>query len=359
MNISSFTDIMGRTKCPMLIALWLLIWAYINGYFFVQADQVPMTEDMTVKMEKIPYKEGYSTLFGDNNLRLAEDGKTIQLLLDKYTGSGFISQDLFLYGFFSASIKLPEDYTAGVVAAFYASNEDMFKKNHDELDFEFLGNIRGKEWRIQTNLYGNGSTSIGREERYTLWFDPTQDFHKYSILWNDKHIVFFVDNVPIREVVKTEGMGSQYPSKPMSVYATIWDGSDWATKGGTYKVNYKYAPFTATFTDLVLEGCTVNPIEEIPYCTPDIDSLARVDMPDFSILSAEQKAAMKWFRSRYISYSYCDDEARYPNPLPECPPRDRSRRNASRSDMKPGGSRGERRHKRHASRKRSIYTHHS
>lgn len=33
-------------------------------------------------------------------------------------GSGFVSQDLYLHGFFSVSIKLPADYTAGVVVAF-------------------------------------------------------------------------------------------------------------------------------------------------------------------------------------------------------------------------------------------------
>lgn len=37
------------------------------------------------------------------------------------SGSGFVSQDLYLHGFFSASIKLPADYTAGVVVAFYVS----------------------------------------------------------------------------------------------------------------------------------------------------------------------------------------------------------------------------------------------
>lgn len=69
------------------------------------------------------------------------------------------------------------------------SNGDIYEKNHDEIDFEFLGNIRGKDWRIQTNIYGNGSTSIGREERYGLWFDPSEDFHQYSILWTENMIV--------------------------------------------------------------------------------------------------------------------------------------------------------------------------
>ncbi|XBI81128.1 hypothetical protein VPH35_090111 [Triticum aestivum] len=104
-------------------------------------------------------------------------------------GSGFASQDLFLHGFFSAAVKLPADYAAGVVVAFYLSNADAYEKTHDELDFEFLGNVRGREWRVQTNVYGNGSTGAGREERYDLPFDPTDDFHHYSILWTQHRIM--------------------------------------------------------------------------------------------------------------------------------------------------------------------------
>ena len=37
-----------------------------------------------------------------------------------------MSQDLYLHGFFSASIKLPSDYTAGVVVAFYVSKVSVF-----------------------------------------------------------------------------------------------------------------------------------------------------------------------------------------------------------------------------------------
>ncbi|XP_058743144.1 uncharacterized protein LOC131615957 isoform X4 [Vicia villosa] len=39
---------------------------------------------------------------------------------DVFSGFGFASQDIYLHGYFSASIKLPSDYTAGIVVAFYA-----------------------------------------------------------------------------------------------------------------------------------------------------------------------------------------------------------------------------------------------
>ncbi|CAN6478935.1 unnamed protein product [Victoria cruziana] len=193
------------------------------------------------------------------------------------------------------------------------SNGDIFEKNHDEIDFEFLGNIRGREWRVQTNVYGNGSTATGREERYGLWFDPSEEFHRYSILWTDTHIIFYVDNVPIREVKRTESSGGDYPTKPMSLYTTIWDGSEWATSGGRYKVNYKLAPYVARFTELILQGCAVDPIELQRSTCDGGDSVISA-----FALSAEDISAMDKFRMRHMTYCYCYDRVRYPIPLPEC-----------------------------------------
>ncbi|GJN08515.1 hypothetical protein PR202_ga26446 [Eleusine coracana subsp. coracana] len=118
---------------------------------------------------------------------------------------------------------------------------------------------------------------------------------------------FYVDETPIREVVRTESMGAQFPSKPMSLYATIWDGSSWATSGGRYKVDYKYAPYVAEFTDLALRGCATT--VDMPAC-PDGGGAAA--------MSLAQRSAMEAFRARYMTYGYCYDRLRYPAPLPEC-----------------------------------------
>ena len=58
---------------------------------------------------------------------------------------------------------------------------------HNEFDFEFLGNTTGEPYSVQTNLYINGVGN--REQRLNLWFDPTKDFHTYSIFWNQRHVV--------------------------------------------------------------------------------------------------------------------------------------------------------------------------
>ncbi|CAL9747921.1 unnamed protein product [Musa acuminata subsp. burmannicoides] len=287
---------------------FVLFFLLVSALFF-ETTALPELPNLTT----LSFEEGYTQLFGDSNLMLHRDGMAVHLSLDQRTGAGFASQDLYLRGFFSASIKLPSDYAAGVVVAFYMSNGDVFEKTHDELDFEFLGNIRGREWRVQTNVYGNGSTAVGREERYGLWFDPTEDYHRYSILWSNRRIIFYIDNIPIREVVRSQAMGGDFPSKPMSLYATIWDGSNWATSGGRYKVNYKFAPYVAEFADLVLHGCAVDPSDRRRAC-----QASDAELYDAITMSADQRTTMETFRKKHMTYSYCHDRIRYPAPPPEC-----------------------------------------
>ncbi|XP_064968385.1 probable xyloglucan endotransglucosylase/hydrolase protein 28 [Musa acuminata AAA Group] len=298
---------MASSSSPLFFYYLLLLGSAL--FLTNEATALPEVPNLTT----LSFEEGYTQLFGDSNLILHQDGQTVHLSLDQRTGAGFASQGLYLHGFFSASIKLPADYAAGVVVAFYMSNGDVFEKTHDELDFEFLGNIRGREWRVQTNVYGNGSTAVGREERYGLWFDPTENYHQYSILWSNERIIFYIDNTPIREVVRTQTMGGDFPSKPMSLYATIWDGSTWATSGGRYKVNYKFAPYVVEFTDLVLHGCVVDPSNHNRAC---LESNAGVY--NAMMISTDQRAAMERFRKKHMTYSYCHDRIRYPTPSPEC-----------------------------------------
>ncbi|MCO5594506.1 hypothetical protein L7F22_048538 [Adiantum nelumboides] len=210
------------------------------------------------------------------------------------------------------------------------SNNGVYKSNHDEIDFEFLGVLTGEPFVVQTNVYGNGSTSVGREQCFHLWFDPTTDFHHYSILWTPNHIVFFIDGVPIREMKNSKQLGVQYPSKPMSVYGTIWDASTWATKGGKYKIDFKFSPFIATYKDLVLHGCIQKPhsfVEENIVSDIDMEEIysncnlqdSTNDSPIFdNFLTYDQQMGLQWVRTNYMIYDYCADVSRYPHQLPEC-----------------------------------------
>lgn len=321
---------MGKKKALFLLLLLLMMMTMrvresegAEGQQAVGSTTSKLSDRFT---RALSFQEAFSVIWGQTNVITDHPHPShVQLTLDKRSGSGFVSLDNHKYAYFSASIKLPQDYTAGVVLAFYTSNGDDFPKTHDELDFEFLGNVKGKPWRLQTNIYGNGSVHKGREERFNFWFDPTTEFHNYSILWNHKHIVFMVDDVPIREMKNMEELGKEYPSKPMALYATLWDGSGWATNGGKNPVNYKYAPFIASFRNLKMEGCATNPIIEEEMETPFQSQGVHlcVDNPVKSLdlwdLTPTQQQAMQWVRTHYLYYTYCQDSNRhYASSLPEC-----------------------------------------
>ncbi|GAU45867.1 hypothetical protein TSUD_187000 [Trifolium subterraneum] len=89
------------------------------------------------------------------------------------------------------SLKIDTPMVSLVLQSNYLllSNADKFPHSHDEIDIELLGHDKRNDWVIQTNLYANGSVSTGREEKFYLWFDPTQQHHYYSILWNSYHTV--------------------------------------------------------------------------------------------------------------------------------------------------------------------------
>ncbi|KAJ8569813.1 hypothetical protein K7X08_006390 [Anisodus acutangulus] len=280
----------------------------------------PEIEKLTDHFSRLSVNQGYNVFYGGANIHMTNNGSSAELILDKSSGSGLISKDKYYYGFFNAALKLPAHFTSGVVVAFYLSNSDVFPRNHDEIDFELLGHEKRRDWVLQTNLYGNGSVHTGREEKFYLWFDPTVDFHDYSILWNNHHILFLVDNVPIREVVHNTAISSVYPSKPMSIIATIWDGSEWATHGGKYPIDYKFAPFITSMKGIELEGCIKqqNSSATSSCARRSTSSLDPVDGEGFMKLSQQQMTGLNWARRKHMFYSYCQDTRRYKVLPPEC-----------------------------------------
>nr|KJB67140.1 hypothetical protein B456_010G177300 [Gossypium raimondii] len=178
------------------------------------------------------FEDNFSIMWSEDHFKTSEDGQTWYLSLDKETGCGFQTKQRYRFGWFSMKLKLVGGDSAGVVTAYYMCSENGAGPERDELDFEFLGNRTGQPYLMQTNVYKNGVG--GREMRHMLWFDPTEEFHSYSILWNNHQIVFFVDEVPIR-VFKNNGdeKNDFFPNeKPMYLFSSIWNADEWATRGG-------------------------------------------------------------------------------------------------------------------------------
>ncbi|CAN1142671.1 Xyloglucan endotransglucosylase/hydrolase 2 [Linum perenne] len=73
---------------------------------------------------------------------------------------------------------------------------------HDEIGFEFLGNLSGDPYTLDTNVVFKNAESLG---------------------------------VPFLK------------SQPMRIYSSLWNADDWATRDGLVKTDWSRAPFTAYY----------------------------------------------------------------------------------------------------------------
>ncbi|KAG7588901.1 Concanavalin A-like lectin/glucanase domain superfamily [Arabidopsis suecica] len=190
--------------------------------------------------------------WGDGRGKIHDrDGKLLSLSLDKSSGSGFQSNQEFLYGKAEVQMKLVPGNSAGIVTTFYLKSPGT---TWDEIDFEFLGNISGHPYTLHTNVYTKGTGD--KEQQFHLWFDPTVNFHTYCITWNPQRIIFTVDGIPIREFKNSEAVGVPFPTRqPMRLYASLWEAEHWATRGGLEKTDWSKAPFTAFYRNYNVDGC--------------------------------------------------------------------------------------------------------
>ncbi|KDP36433.1 hypothetical protein JCGZ_08702 [Jatropha curcas] len=260
------------------------------------------------------YQE-FDMLWGNGKANILNNGELVTLSLDKDSGSGFQSKQEYLFGKVNMQLKLVSGNSAGTVTSYYLSSKGS---SWDEIDFEFLGNLSGDPYTVHTNVITQGKRD--REQQFHLWFDPTVDFHTYSILWNPLAIVFLIDGTPIRQFKNLKSKGIQFPNnQPMRQYSSLWNADDWATRGGVIKTDWRYAPFTASFRNFSGQVCvwsngvsSCNNLKS-PSSRPSSYKWLKEELQPTSL------QRLRWVRNNYMIYNYCTDTKRFPQGLPpEC-----------------------------------------
>ncbi|CDP02962.1 unnamed protein product [Coffea canephora] len=254
------------------------------------------------------FDQDFAVTWGDGRAKTLNNGKLLTLSLDKASGSGVQSKNEYLFGRIDMQLKLVPGNSAGTVTTYYLSSPGSTR---DEIDFEFLGNLSGDPYIVHTNVYAQGKGD--KEQQFYAWFDPTADFHTYSILWNPRSILFYVDGTPIRVYKNLEARGIPYPkNQPMKVYASLWDAEDWATRGGLVKTDWSQSPFTASLRDFKADACV--------WSSGRSSCGSNSTKPWFSQeLDATSQARLKWVQQNYMIYNYCTDAKRFPQGFPpEC-----------------------------------------
>ncbi|MED6134211.1 hypothetical protein PIB30_035002 [Stylosanthes scabra] len=251
------------------------------------------------------FNQEFDLTWGGNRAKIFGGGQLLSLSLDRVSGSGFQSKREYLFGRIDMQLKLVAGNSAGTVTAYYLSSQGP---THDEIDFEFLGNLSGDPYTLHTNIFTQGKGD--REQQFHLWFDPTKNFHTYSVIWKPQHIIFLVDNIPIRVFKNAESMGVPFPkNQPMRIYSSLWNADDWATRGGLVKTDWAKAPFTAyyrNFRATQFSSASLRPsTRSSEWQASDIDAIGR--------------RRLRWVQKYFMIYNYCSDFKRFPQGLPaEC-----------------------------------------
>ncbi|WJZ87861.1 hypothetical protein VitviT2T_007210 [Vitis vinifera] len=248
------------------------------------------------------FYQDFDITWGDHRAKMFNGGQLLSLSLDKVSGSGFQSKREYLFGRIDMQLKLVAGNSAGTVTAYYLSSQGP---THDEIDFEFLGNLSGDPYILHTNMFTQGKGN--REQQFYLWFDPTRNFHTYSVIWNPQQIIFLVDNTPIRLFRNAESMGVPFPkNQPMRIYSSLWNADDWATRGGLVKTDWSKAPFTAYYRNFRA------------YTSTSSNSFSNSAW-QFQELDANSRRRLRWVQKNFMIYNYCTDYKRFPQGLPpEC-----------------------------------------
>ncbi|OMO82792.1 Glycoside hydrolase, family 16 [Corchorus olitorius] len=230
------------------------------------------------------YQE-FDITWGDNRAEILDGGKLLTLSLDKTSGSGFKSKKEYLFGRVDMQIKLVSGNSAGTVTAFYLSSEGP---NHDEIDFEFLGNLSGDPYIVHTNVYSQGK-----------------------------------DNIAIRVFNNEESIGVPYPkNQAMKLYSSLWNADQWATRGGLVKTDWSKAPFKAYYRNFKANACTWSNGNSDCSSKTSYSSSAggnNNNVWQTQGLDANGRRRLRWVQKYYMVYNYCADLKRFPQGRPrEC-----------------------------------------
>ncbi|CAL5345291.1 hypothetical protein CsSME_00031539 [Camellia sinensis var. sinensis] len=283
------------------ISMMLLVFLFASSFMAASASN---------------FYDDFDLTWGDQRARIRNGGQLLTLSLDNSSGSGFQSKREYLFGRIDMQLKLVSGNSAGTVTAYYLSSQGP---THDEIDFEFLGNVSGQPYIVHTNVFTQGKGN--REQQFYLWFDPTRNFHTYSIVWNPQNIIFFVDNKPIRVFKNEEATtGVPYPkNQPMRIYSSLWNADDWATQGGLVKTDWSKAPFTAFYRNFNANACVPSSSSSSSCSSMTTSSVLSGAEWQTQGLDAAGRTRLRWVQKYYMVYNYCSDLKRFPQGLPpEC-----------------------------------------
>ncbi|MBD3288905.1 family 16 glycosylhydrolase [candidate division KSB1 bacterium] len=131
-----------------------------------------------------------------------------------YKGAEYRTKESYLYGRFEVRYKASAG--SGQTSTFFTYNDIDPLTRWNEIDIEILGRYSNDvQFNVITPRQGNNHV----RHQY-VDFDPTLDFHTYTIEWTPDYIAWFIDHV---EVYRQTGEHIQTMIKPQKIMMNIWN----------------------------------------------------------------------------------------------------------------------------------------
>lgn len=121
-----------------------------------------------------------------------------------------------------------------------------------------------------------------------------------------------MDDTPVRVFKNNVKIGVPYPTKPMNIECTIWNGT-WASHGKP--VDWSQGPFVAPYKGFGVDGCPTQSSDPDQECFSTTNSQYFWNQKQFWALNATQQAAYEAMRKNHLAYDYCQKQIPQP---PEC-----------------------------------------
>lgn len=198
----------------LVVAVSSLVTALSAG---AAQSYLPFLDDLssynTARWRKADWTNGPPWNCGYLEQNITHNGGAMKLELDDTNAGGYDyscaeyqTKKEYGYGTYSAQIKASAE--SGVVTGFFVYHGPEGTPDHDEIDFEFLGE---EPTQVQLNYFVGGVG--GHEHIVDLGFDASTAYHTYTFKWEPDSIAWFVDGIWVRQVWSPQNDLPRIPGK--------------------------------------------------------------------------------------------------------------------------------------------------
>lgn len=197
-----------------------------------------------------------------------------------YTSTVISSAHYVWYG--KMSVKMKTARTQGVITTFITMSDV-----HDEIDFEFVG---ADLETAQSNFYFQGIDYYGNSANGTISSDSFENYHTYTLDWQEDQTTWAVDGTIFRTLKKSETWNAtlgeyKYPQTPSRMQMSVWAAGLEDSAPGTVAWAGGYIDWTSE--DITDKGYFYATLAEASITCADAPSGANVTGSEAYIYTSE------------------------------------------------------------------------